>query len=408
MKNELSCEVVQDLLPSYVDGLTSEVTNQSIEKHLQNCTNCSTILNRMKQPEISELTMQKQDIDFLKKMRTKTRLHIVVVAVIAVIAVIATVLINAFFIGKDLNNPDLIQVEVTVTNNHIVLKGNLTDAGKGVADVRFDNEDGIVHVTALVTKGTSFHKNYFYANYDSETVISQIWLGNRILWDNGDNISADVAKLYKTKHPYIGNMPENGESALALGIWNDIGNYTNELQTKEEPYGWKLIGEQDYASESRTKIETQMKAYASALIAVIDNLGYVTFEYTVDGEKCLLTFTEQNAYTLAGQSVKEMAKTPCGLQELMKILNLSNGYTGNRIVNYSQNSNGTWKCEGYDYKYRVVLAGRDANAKADGRYVVLTNDLGITYDEVSSSLLSSNSSNWLRPEETVIVEIGGN
>lgn len=408
MKNELSCEVVQDLLPSYVDGLTREVTNESIETHIQNCTNCSEIFNRMKQPEISELTTQKHDIDYLKKTRTKIRLHIVVVAIIAVIAVIAAVLMNTFFIGKDIDNPDLIQVEATVTNNHIVLKGNLTDSGKGIAEVRFDNEDGIVHVTVLATKRSSFHKNNFYANYDSTNVISQIWLGDRILWDNGDNISEDVAKLYNTKHPYIGNMPENGDSALALGIWKDIGNYTNELQTKEEPYGWKLIGEQDYALESRTKIETQMKAYASALIAVIDNLGYVTFEYTVDGEKCLLTFTEQDADTLAGQSVREIAKTPCGLQELMKILNLSDGYNGSRIVNYTRSSDGTWKCEGHDYKYRVVLTGRDANAKADGRFVVLTNNAGITYHEVSWSLFSSNSNDSLNPEETVIVEMGGN
>lgn len=27
MKNDLTCEVVQDLLPSYVDGLTSDVRN---------------------------------------------------------------------------------------------------------------------------------------------------------------------------------------------------------------------------------------------------------------------------------------------------------------------------------------------------------------------------------------------
>ena len=120
-------------------------------------------------------------------------------------------------------------------------------------------------------------------------------------------------------------MSENAESALALNIWKDIGNYTNELQTTEEPYGWKLIGKQNYAAESRSKIETQMKAYASALIAVVDNLGYVTFEYTIDDEKCLLTFTEQNADSLAGQSVKKMATTPCGLQELMKLLNLSDG-----------------------------------------------------------------------------------
>lgn len=66
MKNELSCEVVQDLLPSYVDCLTSDVTNQSIETHIQNCTSCREILNRMKHPEISEIKMQNHDIDFFK------------------------------------------------------------------------------------------------------------------------------------------------------------------------------------------------------------------------------------------------------------------------------------------------------------------------------------------------------
>ena len=32
MKNDLTCEVVQDLLPSYVDGLTSDVSNQAVER----------------------------------------------------------------------------------------------------------------------------------------------------------------------------------------------------------------------------------------------------------------------------------------------------------------------------------------------------------------------------------------
>lgn len=322
MKNELSCEVVQDLLPSYVDHLTCKVTNQSIEAHIKNCTTCSDILNRMKQPELLEWNLQKHDIDFLKKTRAKTRLQIIVVAIITMIAVIASVLINTFFIGKELNNPDLVRVNTTVTNNQIALNGNLTDSEKGIAKVTFDNKNGIVHVTVLATKKSSFHKNNFYATYNCPTAISQIWLGDQILWDHGDNIAKDVAILYQTKHPYIGNMPKNENSALALGLQKDIGIYTNELQTKEEPYGWKIIAKQDYTTEGKTNIETQMKSYASALISVIDNLNYVTFEYTVDGQKCQLTFTEQDADKLAGQSVKALAKTPRGLQDLMNMVNL--------------------------------------------------------------------------------------
>ena len=36
-ENDLTCEVVQDLLPSYVDGLTSDVSNQAVEQHLKIC-----------------------------------------------------------------------------------------------------------------------------------------------------------------------------------------------------------------------------------------------------------------------------------------------------------------------------------------------------------------------------------
>ena len=34
MKNDLTCGVVRDLLPSYVEGLTSQETNTAVERHL--------------------------------------------------------------------------------------------------------------------------------------------------------------------------------------------------------------------------------------------------------------------------------------------------------------------------------------------------------------------------------------
>ena len=51
MKNDLTCEVVQDLLPSYVDHLTSDVTNTAIETHIRECADCRRILSDMQTPE---------------------------------------------------------------------------------------------------------------------------------------------------------------------------------------------------------------------------------------------------------------------------------------------------------------------------------------------------------------------
>ena len=73
-KNKLQCEIVQDLLPSYVDGLTSEVTNEAVEEHLKACDGCTKVKERMeeKEPPVAD-EEQRQEIDFLKKTRKKTR-----------------------------------------------------------------------------------------------------------------------------------------------------------------------------------------------------------------------------------------------------------------------------------------------------------------------------------------------
>ena len=44
----MKCEVVRDLLPSYIDGLTSSVTNEEIEKHLDECVICRQYYREMR------------------------------------------------------------------------------------------------------------------------------------------------------------------------------------------------------------------------------------------------------------------------------------------------------------------------------------------------------------------------
>lgn len=75
------------------------------------------------------------------------------------------------------------------------------------------------------------------------------------------------------------------------------------------------------------------------------------------------------------------------------------------MVPYKKNSDGTWSADGYNYKYRKVLQGREKNAAEDTIFVVLTNDRNVTFKEVSESILSSNSEDQFEKEELRIVEI---
>lgn len=44
----MKCEIIKDLLPNYIDGLTSRESNEAIEQHLETCSSCAKYLNDMK------------------------------------------------------------------------------------------------------------------------------------------------------------------------------------------------------------------------------------------------------------------------------------------------------------------------------------------------------------------------
>ena len=59
--------------------------------------------------------------------------------------------------------------------------------------------------------------------------------------------------------------------------------YGTQLQTSEEPYGWTFLNVQISSSDNVERLQREMKQLGCLLIAVTDNLGYVSFEYCVDG-----------------------------------------------------------------------------------------------------------------------------
>ena len=40
MEQRLVCDTVRDLLPMYIDHMTSEASNESIEEHVEGCQGC--------------------------------------------------------------------------------------------------------------------------------------------------------------------------------------------------------------------------------------------------------------------------------------------------------------------------------------------------------------------------------
>ncbi len=76
------------------------------------------------------------------------------------------------------------------------------------------------------------------------------------------------------------------------------------------------------------------------------------------------------------------------------------------LKTYYQNTDGTWQCEGYQYKYRLVITGRMPLAVADTTYVYLSNLEEISFQKaMMASGLSSNLNDYFATDEAMLVEI---
>lgn len=125
----MECSIIRDLFPSYIDGLTSEESNQIIEDHLRECTECREYLEGMKADLASvkyvelDKAQAKAEIGVFKKLRRRLLYAVIITAV--VVAVLCDVYISYFSGGIS------------------TLPGDV--------DVTYENADGVV-IVGLVPK----------------------------------------------------------------------------------------------------------------------------------------------------------------------------------------------------------------------------------------------------------------
>ena len=73
MKQELKCSIVQDLLPNYIEKLTSYDTDQAVQVHLNTCGDCKKLYDQMVTDISTPVSAPKIELRFLKKVK-RTRI----------------------------------------------------------------------------------------------------------------------------------------------------------------------------------------------------------------------------------------------------------------------------------------------------------------------------------------------
>lgn len=80
MERKTECEIVQDLLLGYVDGVLNAESKKLVEKHLSECEKCRKKLEDIRKDIKENENNQKKEIDYLKKIRRKSRIKSILIA----------------------------------------------------------------------------------------------------------------------------------------------------------------------------------------------------------------------------------------------------------------------------------------------------------------------------------------
>ena len=295
--SKLPCEVVKDLFPSYIDELTSEVTNDLVKEHTAECEECRRTLERMKSPEAEpKEQVQQKEIDYLKKTRKKNRKNVFVAILVVLAVVLGGMGVKHYFIGNTISH-EYVECIVEVEDKALNVICLTYDENMFISGIDFKEEAGIIDISCKAVKRKNVDVEGARNAYVAKNTIKEVRMGDRILWANGEYISAITSAVYQTRHPYVGDMPANNATANALYMNFMLGEYTNELQTVEEPYGWHIQIE-----EMKQELNFIKELY------LVENLGEVTYEFEYDNKPMTLTYTTEMANAYVGKDIKTVGK----------------------------------------------------------------------------------------------------
>lgn len=286
MKNDLTCGVVRDLLPSYVEGLVGEESREAVDRHLAGCPDCTARKEAMSAP--AEAAETAKEVDFLKKVKKRGAKRIVLAVVCTALVLVGALLAKEFVIGQT-PDPERISIELAEADFQQTTLTFLADTYGGAYELRGIKstlKDGVLTYTAREVRVNLFQELFMQETRGGLTGywkqvpveasikdVKEVWFCGKLVWQDGMVITQECLDLLELRTPYCGDASALGKIAQALNLGERIGNYTMKIKTKSEPYRWTLNFD-NTVSQNQSDYMTRCEYL---MLALVDNLDSVKF-----------------------------------------------------------------------------------------------------------------------------------
>ncbi|OOC59336.1 zf-HC2 domain-containing protein [Paenibacillus ihbetae] len=145
----MKCDIIRDLLPSYIEKLTSSYSNEEIDRHLESCEACRQFHREMTEetglgmPVIDKDEIEK--LNYLKKVKKMNKRKIILS--ISVVLLLAAAIIWLFAIGTRVSSND-VDIVYKKSNGrlevHLTLKNGKDLLVSGKNEFIYDGDDNVI------------------------------------------------------------------------------------------------------------------------------------------------------------------------------------------------------------------------------------------------------------------------
>ena len=253
---KISCNIIEDLLPLYVDDMVSEDSRQLVEEHLKECPACRKMQEEMKREnrlsggskDGQSSQMNKTEIEPLRKIRRKIRKKRILSVLLAVVLVLAAGGIGHYWYYDKENYISWDEAGMNVKDGKVYATVNPLGRMKSILSVDQKNMFYMLSETMWTRK-----------EYPTDSgVENELW--NLQDFQEAHDRGADAATDETSFPTGIENIyyvdPENVKEAFAL--W-DYQDEPEKAQQKEEELAakchliWSANDTESVAAESTAK-----------------------------------------------------------------------------------------------------------------------------------------------------------
>lgn len=219
MKNV--CKYIEDILPTYIENLTSEDTNTFVEEHLKSCENCKNVLTNMKE------NIEKEEIEnteIIKKIKKyKKKLFIIKFLIITtILIIIGSFSGNLGYRYYILYNAIEKNTNYDIGRNFIIIEYEESIERYPDPIITYHQDGKLKKVKGDKVLEYCDGENYYYLNSENKTYT----LGENKLWRTKDLVNIDIINtdIFENVLDENGNIEKFEIIKLALDkdikIWN--------------------------------------------------------------------------------------------------------------------------------------------------------------------------------------------